>query len=287
MKAVRVHKFGGPDMLVIDELPIPSPRARELLVRVAAAGVGPWDALIREGKSRVSPPPPLTLGSDLSGAVEAVGAGVAEFKVGDQVYGVTNSQFCGAYAEYAVTSAAMIARKPLRLSQIEAASVPVVAVTAWQMLFDYAKVAAGQEYSFWEQQEMSVLTLFSWAQGLNFIAAAGSKDTEYVRSPSAESVIDLTAGKFEDSVVPVDAVIDTVGGDTRDRSFRTLKPGGILVSIVSTDPLPKRSDVLDRGDLVTHVGTVLPLEKARTAHEMLAGAPRKRGKIVLSVSERL
>src|ERR1700693_2600121 len=139
MKAVRVHKFGGPDMLVIDELPIPSPRARELLVRVAAAGVGPWDALIREGKSRVSPPPPLTLGSDLSGAVKAVGAGVAEFKVGDQVYGVTNSQFCGAYAEYAVTSAAMIARKPLRLSQIEAASVPVVAVTAWQMLFDSAK----------------------------------------------------------------------------------------------------------------------------------------------------
>lgn len=99
MKAIRVHKFGGPEVLVIDELPMPSPGPGQLLVRVAAAGVGPWDALIREGKSKVSPPPPLTLGSDLSGVVEAVGAGVAGFEVGDQVYGVTNSQSCGAYAE--------------------------------------------------------------------------------------------------------------------------------------------------------------------------------------------
>ena len=96
MKAVRIHRFGGPEVIVIDELPIPSPGPGELLVRVDAAGVGPWDALIREGKSKVSPPPPLTLGSDLSGVVEAVGPGVAEFKVGDQVYGVTNAQFCGA-----------------------------------------------------------------------------------------------------------------------------------------------------------------------------------------------
>ncbi len=131
MKAVRVHRFGGPDVLVIDELPIPAPGSGELLVRVAASGVGPWDALVREGKSKVSPPPPLTLGSDLSGAVEAAGAGVSDFKVGDQVYGVTNPQFCGANAEYALASAAMMARKPQRLSHIEAASVPVVAVTAW------------------------------------------------------------------------------------------------------------------------------------------------------------
>ena len=121
-------------MLVIDELPIPSPGPGELLVRVAAAGVGAWDALIREGKSKVSPPPPLTLGSDLSGVVEAAGPDAAEFKVGDQVYGVTNSEFCGAYAEYALASAAMIARKPPRLTHIEAASVPVVAVTAWQAI---------------------------------------------------------------------------------------------------------------------------------------------------------
>jgi NADPH:quinone reductase-like Zn-dependent oxidoreductase len=309
MKAVRVHRFGGPDVLVIDELPIPAPGPGELLVRVAAAGVGPWDALIREGKSKVSPPPPLTLGSDLSGVVEAVGARVADFKVGDQVYGVTNPQFCGANAEYAVASAAMIARKPERLSHIEAASVPVVAVTAWQMLFDYAKVTTGQRILILGAAGnvgAYVVQLGAGAK-LHVIATAGSKDIEYVRGLGAETIIDMKAGKFEDSVAPVDAVIDTVGGDTRDSSFRILKPGGILVSSLSTDALPKRSDVrtvffyvdvttarldnirglVDGGDLVTHVGTVLPLEKARRAHEMLAGAPHKRGKIVLTAPDRL
>jgi NADPH:quinone reductase-like Zn-dependent oxidoreductase len=309
MKAVRVHKFGGPEVLVIDELPIPSPGPGQLLVRVAAAGVGPWDALIREGKSKVSPPPPLTLGSDLSGVIEAVGAGVAGFEVGDQVYGVTNSQFCGAYAEYALASAAMIAGKSQRLSHIEAASVPVVAVTAWQMLFDYAQVAAGQRILILGAAGNvgAYVVQLAARAGLHLVATAGSSDTDYVRSLGAETVIDFKIERFEDSVAPVDAVIDTVGGETRNRSFRTLKPGGILVSIVSTDPLPERSDVrtvafyvdvttarlnnitalLDRGELVTQVGTVLPLEQARTAHEMLAGAPHKRGKIVLSVkSER-
>jgi NADPH:quinone reductase-like Zn-dependent oxidoreductase len=309
MKAVRIHKFGGPDVLVIDDLPIPSPGPGELLLRVAAAGVGPWDAIIREGQSKVSPQPPLTLGSDLSGVVEAVGATVTEFKVGDQAYGLTNSGFCGAYAEYALASSAMMAQKPQRLNHIEAASVPVVAVTAWQMLFDYAKVTAGQRILILGAAGnvgAYAVQLAARAK-IHVIAAAGSKDADYVRSLGAETVIDSRAGRFEDSVGRVDAVIDTVGGETRDRSIRTLKSGGILVTVVSADPLPKRSDtravffyvdvttatldsiseLFDRGNLVTHVGTVLPLEKARTAHEMLAGAPHKPGKIVLSVTDSL
>src|SRR5215467_6777615 len=145
MKAARIHRFGGPEALVIDELPIPVPGPTDVLVRVVAAGVAPWDALIREGKSKVSPPPPLTLGSDLSGEIEAIGAEVPDFHVGEAIYGVTNLQFCGANAEYASASAAMIARKPQRATYIEAASVPVVAVTAWQMLFEYAQVTAGQK----------------------------------------------------------------------------------------------------------------------------------------------
>src|SRR5437588_3658234 len=107
MRAARVHRFGPPEVIVIDDLPRPTPARGELLVRVAAAGVGPWDALIREGKSEVSPQPPLTLGSDLSGTVEAVGPEVTQFKKGDVVYGVTNPQFCGAHAEYAIASANM------------------------------------------------------------------------------------------------------------------------------------------------------------------------------------
>src|SRR3954469_4237551 len=115
MKAARIHNFGGPEVIVVEDVPRPAPGTGEVLVRVAAAGVGPWDALIREGKSKVSPPPPLTLGSDLSGVVEAVGSGVTQFDRGDEVYGVTNPQFVGAQAEYAVASANMIAVKPQRL----------------------------------------------------------------------------------------------------------------------------------------------------------------------------
>src|SRR5215467_615907 len=144
MKAARIHSFGGPEVIVVEDVPRPVPASGELLVRVAAAGVGPWDALIREGKSKVSPKPPLTLGSDFAGVVEAVGPGAGQFNSGDEVYGVTNQQFVGANAEYAIASAGMIAPKPLRLSSLEAASLPVVAVTAWQMLFEHAHQEVGQ-----------------------------------------------------------------------------------------------------------------------------------------------
>src|SRR5262245_12192703 len=132
MNAARIHRFGSPDVIVIEDIPRPVPAMRDdVLVRLAASGVAPWDALIRPGKSKVSPQPPLTLGSDFSGVVEAVGPGGSQFNRGDEVYGVTNPQFVGANAEYAIATASMIASKPLRLSSLEAASVPVVAVTAW------------------------------------------------------------------------------------------------------------------------------------------------------------
>jgi Alcohol dehydrogenase GroES-like domain len=115
MKAGRIHYFGPPNAVVIDEIPCPTPKEGELVVRVAAAGVGPWDALLREGKSVVQPSLPIILGSDLAGVVECVGPGVIEFKPGDELSGVTNKQFCGAYAEYAVASAQMVAAKPASL----------------------------------------------------------------------------------------------------------------------------------------------------------------------------
>ena len=144
MKAGRIHYFGPPNAIVIDEIPCPTPEEGELVVQVAAAGVGPWDALIREGKSVVQLSLPVILGSDLAGIVDSVGTGVVQFKPGDEVFGVTNKQFCGGYAEYAVASAQMVAARPRSLSFVEAASVPVVAVTAYQMLFDYAQMRTGQ-----------------------------------------------------------------------------------------------------------------------------------------------
>ena len=131
-------------MVVLEDVPRPVPSAGHLLGKVVAAGVGPRDAIIREGKSEVSPQPPLTLGSDLSGTVEELGAGVSGLRKGDEVYGVTSPQFCGANAEYAIASSGMIAHKPKRLTYVEAASAPVVAVTAWQMLFDYGAAKRNQ-----------------------------------------------------------------------------------------------------------------------------------------------
>ena len=305
MKAARIHKFGGPEVITVEEVPVPVAGPGEVLVRVAATGVGPWDALIREGKSKVSPLPPLTLGSDLSGVIEAVGPGVSEFKSGDEIYGLTNPQFCGANAEYALAFANMIALKPRGMADIEAASVPVVAVTAWQMLFDYGHA----------QRDQTVLILgaagnvgayavqLAARAGLKVIAVANEKETDHVRSLGANITVISQIGVFDDADRSVDLLIDTVGGDTLDRSVRGLKSGGVLVSVVSSDSPRSHPDIrpvffyvdvtterlntiskfFDSAELQTSVGSVLPLEGIRTAHEMLAGAPHKRGKIVLKV----
>ena len=306
MKAVRVLRFGPPSVIINDDLPRPEPAAGQLLVHVKAAGVGNWDALVREGK--IPQPLPLILGSELSGIAEAIGAEVSGFKLGDEVYGATNEQFTGAYAEYAVPSARKMAQKPKTLNFIEAASAPVVTVTAWQMLFEYAHATVGQTvliHGAAGNVGAYAVQLASQA-GLRVVATAASADLNHVRSLGAERVVDYKRERFEESLTGVDVVLDTLGGDTQQRSLRVLKPGGILVSVVSPVPettqkhygiraayfyvdvttarLNKITELFDSGKLVTDVGTVLPLEEARIAHEMLGGAPHKRGKIVLSIA---
>lgn len=309
MKAARVLQFGPPSVIAIDDLPRPTPGPEQLLVRVKAAGVGPWDALVREGKSALHQPLPLVLGSDLAGIVEAIGPEVTGFKPGDEVYGATNGQFTGAYAEYALSTAGMMATKPATLDFIAAASAPVVAVTAWQMLFDYAQANPGQSVLIHGAAGNVGAYAVQLARqtGLHVIATVGAGDVEYVRNLGAERIVDYQVERFEDCVTGMDVVLDTVGGDTQERSVRVLKPGGILVSVVSPVPeaaqkrygvraaffyvdvttarLNKITELFDRGKLFAQVGTVLPLEEARTAHEMLAGAaPHERGKIVLRVA---
>lgn len=311
MKAAMIFQFGPPTAIVNSEVDRPEVGEEQVLVRIAAAGVGPWDALIREGKSALPQPLPLTLGSDISGVVEAVGSAVSQFRAGDEVYGVTNSRFTGAYAEYASAAAAMIARKPRNLSFMEAASAPVVAVTASQMLFEYAGLTSGQRvlvHGAAGNVGAYVVQLASHA-GLRVIATAAGRDLEYVRSLGAETTIDYHQTRFEDVVSGVDAVMDTIGGETAGRSITVLKPNGILVSVavssespisseatqqgvravsflveVTTARLDAITEQFESGKLVPHVGTILPLDQARLAHEMLAGAPHKRGKIVLQVA---
>ena len=308
MEAARILRFGPPNVITNDDLPRPEPTAGQLLVRVKAAGVGNWDALVREGKIP-NEPLPLILGYELSGIVEATGAEVRGFKAGDEIYGATNEQLTGAYAEYALPLARMMAKKPKTLNFIEAASAPVVTVTAWQMLFEYAQVTAGQ----------TVLILgaagnvgayavqLASQTGLHVVGSAGFADLDYVQTLGAEKAVDYKKESFEESMTGFDVVIDTVGRDAQQRSLRLLKPGGILVSVVSPVPettqkrygiraayfyvdvttarLNKITELFDSGKLVTNVGTVLPLEEARIAHEMLGGAPHKRGKIVLRIAD--
>jgi len=307
LKAGRVHKLGGPEVITVDDVARPKPGTGEMLIRVAAAGVGPWDALLRSGASVVDVALPLTLGSDLSGVVEEVGPGVTNFKPGDAIYGVTNANFCGAYAEYSVVSGGMVASKPAHLSYLESASVPVVAVTAWQMLFDYAKAQPGQTVLIHGAAGNvgAFATQLARYAHLQIYATASAADADFVRSLGAANVIDHKATPFESAVPPLDIVLDTVGGETRLRSYAVLKPGGILVSAVSpiteppdprgvrsvfflvevtTERLNALNPLLANGTLKTQVGTVLPLQQAPLAHEMLAGAPHKRGKIVLNIT---
>jgi NADPH:quinone reductase-like Zn-dependent oxidoreductase len=307
MMAWRVHEFGPPSVMRFERLPVPTAGENQVLVKVAAAGVGPWDGWIRAGKSALPQPLPLTLGSDLSGDIVAVGPGVSELRVGDQVYGVTNSQFVGGYAEYALACAAMIAKKPTSLTYVEAASVPVIAVTAWQALFDQAQLKAGQKVLIHGAAGNVGAYAVQLARqaGMQIIATVGADDIPVVRELGANIAIDFRTQHFEKEVRDVDAVIDLVGGEVQGRSFQVLRRGGKLISAVSppdqnlaqshgieaafflvqvtSRALADLAGLIDGGKLKTHVGAMLPMADAREAHLMLEHLrPQPKGKIVLA-----
>jgi NADPH:quinone reductase-like Zn-dependent oxidoreductase len=219
---------------------------------------------------------------------------------------VTNSQFLGAYAEYAVASVGMLAKKPNSLSYVEAASVPVVAVTAWQALFQEASLEIGQTVVIHGAAGSVGAYAVQLARRfhLRSFVTAGSEDIGYVQSLGADRVVDFRTSRFEDEFAAADAVLDLVGGETQARSFQVLRRGGKLVSAVSqpdqtlansygvtaafflvevtTERLSRIAAFIDRGELITHLGSVLPLADARDAHLMLEGRrSRPKGKIVL------
>jgi NADPH:quinone reductase-like Zn-dependent oxidoreductase len=306
MMAARVHRFGPPDVISVEQLDVQEPQDQEVLLRVHAAGVGPWDALVRTGRSGLPQILPLTLGAEVSGVVERVGVNATDFHQGEEVFGVTNKSFVNGYADYAVASARMIARKPTGLSHIEAASVPVVAVTAWQMLFDHGRVSEGQTvfiHGGAGNVGAYLVQLARW-RGARVIASVHGDDADFVQTLGADDVIRTPSPRLAEFARLADAVMDTVGGPMQDQLFPLAKPGGIVVSVVSPPNarqaelyrlksdyfivdvnsalLARLGDMLDTHNLVTSAGTVLPLAEARTAHEMLAGSrPHRRGKIVL------
>jgi len=311
MKAVQVHNYGGPEVLHFEDAPRPTPGSGELLIKVHAASVNAIDWKARAGylKDVFPLPLPYIPGWDVSGIVEAVGSGVTKFNKGDEVYARPDAarNGKGTYAEYVVAKETEAALKPKSVDHVHAAAIPVVALTAWQALFDKAGLsksqrilihgAAGGVGSF-------AVQLAKW-KGAHVIGTASGRNQAFLRELGVDEPIDYERTRFEDVVHDVDVVLDTLAGDIQKRSWKVLKKGGILVSIVappsadeaakhsvrsaffsahpSSSQLSEIAKLVDAGKLKSVVETVLPLSDARRAHE-LNETGHARGKTVLKVA---
>ena len=308
MKAVRIHAYGDLDTLSYEDAPMPVPAADEVLVRVHAAAVNPVDWKIREGylAEMIPYPMPVTLGWDVSGVVDAVGADVSHLKVGDAVYSRPDIVRNGTYAEYVVIRASEVAAKPESLSHNEAAAVPLAALTAWQSLFGAAELKSGERVLIHAGAGGvgSFAIQFAKWLGAHVVTTASAANEALVRSLGADEVVDYRSQPFEDVVGPVDVVFDTIGGDTQTRSVGLLKPGGRLISVVATpdndtlatvgatggfvmvqpnsEQLQRIGQLIDLGDVRVLIDSVFPLSDVRGAHAK-SQTGRAKGKIVIEV----
>ncbi|GAA5785777.1 NADP-dependent oxidoreductase [Chitiniphilus shinanonensis] len=305
MQAVRIYLYGGREVLRLEDAPMPTPTGDDVLVRVVAAGVNPVDWKIREGYLKTMLPHalPLTLGWDLSGVVAALGPQASGFKVGDAVYSRPDIARDGSYAEYIVVRAGELAPKPATIAHATAASLPLAGITAWEAIVGQGRVTAGQRvlvHAGAGGVGSLAIQLAKW-RGAHVVATASAANRELVLSLGADEVIDYRETSFEQAVGELDLVFDTMGGEVQERSWQTLKPGGLLVSIVSPPAeardgrrgafifigpdaavLRELGALVDRGVLRPVVGAEFALADVAAAHA-LSESGRARGKIVLHV----
>ncbi|TPM32796.1 NADP-dependent oxidoreductase [Mesorhizobium sp. B2-3-4] len=308
MRAVTQNSVGGPDVLVIAELPDPSPGPGELLVRVKAAGINPVDGAVRAGYYPLLGEPPFILGWDISGTVEALGAGVTGFKVADEVFGMPRfPKQAAAYAELTAVPADEIALKPKAADHVQAGALPLAGLTAWQGLVRHGGLKSGQRVLVHAAAGGvgHLAVQIAKARGAYVVATASPGKTDFVRKLGADEVIDYTTGDFTSQVSDIDLVLEPVGGDHADRSLKVLKPGGVLVSLLNVNDttradasargirvermsvVPDREGLLglagliDAQKLVVHVARTFPLDQAGAAHAFLATRPI--GKVALTV----
>lgn len=310
MKAVRIHAYGGLEVLHYEDVSMPKLNPDDVLIRVRAAAINPVDWKIREGylQSALKHTLPLVLGWDVSGEVVEVGAQAAGLRVGDVVYVRPDIERDGGYAEYIAVKASEAARKPATLDHIHAAAVPLAALTAWQALVDAADLQGGQTVLVHAAAGGvgSLAVQLAKARGARVIATASAVNCGLVAELGADQFIDYTKTRFEDAVKGVDVVLDTIGGDTQERSWQVLKPGGILVSVVSPpskeaaaergvrrafvfihadgEQLSAIARLIDEGKMKPVIHSVLPLADARQGHAISQGG-HARGKIVLHVAD--
>jgi len=305
MKAVRVHEYGGPEVLHYEDAPRPVPGPGEVLVRIHAAAINPVDWKVRAGqvKNWLRYTLPMIPGWDFSGVVEFAGPD-SGWKHGNEVFGRPDISRDGAYAEYIAVRASELAYKPKSIDHVHAAAVPLTALTAWQSLFDNANLSAGQRVLIHAAAGgvgSFAVQLAKW-KGAWVAGTASGRNQEFLRELGVDQPVNYETTRFEDIVRDVDVVLDTMAGETRDRSWRTLKPGGILVSLlgapsveeatahgvrgagplVKPDPaqLTEIARLVDSGKLKVFIDAVFPLAEASKAQE-LSETGHLRGKIVL------
>ncbi|MFC4887598.1 NADP-dependent oxidoreductase [Streptomyces beijiangensis] len=310
MHAIRQDTLGGPEVLKLVEVERPAPGPAEVLVRVHAAGVNPTDWWHR-ASGGLTGGAPVPLGWDVSGTIEEVGLGVTRFQAGDEVYGMPLlPRPAGAYAEFVVSPARHLARKPAGLSHVEAAALPVAALTAWQTLVESADVQEGQRVLIHAAAGGvgHLAVQIAKARGAYVIGTARAAKHDFVRALGADEVVDYTQTPFEDAVSDIDIVLDAVGGEYGPRSLKTLRAGGVVLSIASPEEaalgpvaaelglravfsivepdhagLSEITALVEAGKLRVAIDTVLPLAEAAKAHE-IGESGRTTGKIVLTVA---
>ena len=310
MKAVVIHEYGGPEVLKYEDVPQPEPQQDQMLIRVIAAGVNPVDGMIRSGvfDKEGHRAFPVILGGDISGVVEKVGSNITKFKSGDPVFAYVSLDNSGGYAQYAVVTEREAAPKPKSLTYVEAAAVPIVALTAWQALIDTAKLKAGQTVLIHGGSGGvgSFAIQIAKAHGAKVIATASAANQELLKQLGADVAIDYTKQNFENVAKDVDVVLDSIGKDTLARSYGVVKKGGIIVSLVArpdpaelekhgirgealsvdpnSDELSEIGKLIDEKKINVIVSQTFPLSEARKAQEQVATG-HTRGKIVLKVAD--
>ena len=308
MKAVVVHEYGGPEVLKYEDAPRPEPKENEVLVRVIACGVNPADPLIVSGKyaKEFGTHLPLIPGYDVAGIVEKTGAKVTKLKVGDSVYGY--ALFGGGWAEYAVLAENEAALKPKSLSFVDAAAVPLAALTAWQALIDVAQLSAGQTALIHGGSGGvgSFAVQIAKARGARVIATASTPNQDLLKQLGADVAIDYTKTKFEEVAQEVDVVHDPVGRDTLARSYAVVKKGGIIATLVArcdqaqldkygirgasisvkpdANELAEITKLIEEKKIKPVVTEVLPLNEAVKANQQ-AATHHTRGKMVLEIAK--
>jgi NADPH:quinone reductase-like Zn-dependent oxidoreductase len=308
MKAIRIREFGGPEVLELEDIEIPTPAEDEVLIKVYASSVNPVDQKIFAGEAQEKFPIkfPLTMGWDVSGVIEEAGSKVRNFSIGDEVYGRPFPTANGAFAEYLVIKANQIALKPRSLDHLNAAAIPLAGLTAWQGLFKFGKLKKNQRVLIHAASGGvgSFAVQFAKWKGAFVIGTGASENLAFIKQLGADEAIDYKNERFEEKVQDIDLVFDLIGQDTQQRSLEVIKPGGRLITTIKVDfqqeakekhihierftaqsypeDLEKIAELVDDGFVSPVVSSVLSLEEAKKA-EQLNHQGNIRGKIVIKV----